>query len=95
MKRKSFVFLLVIAVLLTFTLSSCAPGNEKFDMAPAGFWYGLWHGFISLITFIISLFNDNVAVYEINNSGRLYDLGFILGISIFYGGGSRGSRRKK
>jgi hypothetical protein len=28
--------------------------NEKFDVAPAGFWAGLWHGFISLFTFIIS-----------------------------------------
>lgn len=84
-------------IILLFVLVSCAPGNEKFTEAPAGFWMGLWHGFISFFTFIISLFNDNVHVYEVSNTGHLYDLGFILGISIFYGGGSKSScaRRKR
>ena len=83
--------------VLFLLLVSCVPGNERFGNAPAGFFAGLWHGFISLFTFIISLFNDHVKIYEIHNTGKLYDLGFILGILIFYGGGSKGScrRRKK
>jgi len=93
--KKYLKFLPVL--ILVFIVSSCAPGNEKFSEAPAGFWMGLWHGFISLFTFIISLFSDQVHVYEIHNTGHLYDLGFILGISIFYGGGSKSSckRRRK
>jgi len=85
-------------LILVFIVTSCAPGNEKFTEVPAGFWMGLWHGFISFFTFIISLFNDQVHVYEASNSGHLYDLGFILGISIFYGGSSKsscGRRRRK
>jgi len=81
-------------IFALFILSSCAPGNERFDAIPAGFWAGLWHGFISLVTFIISLFNESVNIYETNNSGWAYNLGFILGIAIFYGGSSKSSCRK-
>ncbi len=84
-------FLLLILVLLIF--NSCAPGNEEFVQAPAGFWMGLWHGFISLFTFVISLFSDTVEIYESNNNGGWYNFGFIIGISIFYGGSSKGTCR--
>jgi hypothetical protein len=84
-----------IAVLAILFLSSCAAGNVKFDVDPAGFFMGLWHGFISLFTFIISIFCDDVTIYEVNNTGWSYNLGFILGISIFYGGSSKGSCRRR
>jgi hypothetical protein len=51
---------------------------------------GVWHGLIIPITFIICIFNTNVRIYETTNRGRFYDLGFILGVSISFGGG--GSR---
>ncbi len=57
--------------------------NSKYaapDAKPAGFWAGFWHGMIAPIVFIISLFNDGVSIYEINNTGRGYNFGFILGI---------------
>jgi hypothetical protein len=85
---------IVLFVLLVLLVSSCAPGNLKFDTAPANFWMGLWHGFIALFTFIISLFNDNVTIYEVNNVGKLYNLGFIIGVMMFWGGGSRGTCRR-
>jgi hypothetical protein len=94
MKTKRIVFPILILFLIFF-LSSCAPGNEKYDVEPAGFIAGFWHGLISLITFIISLFNDNVTIYEVNNSGKLYNLGYIIGIAIFYGGGILGSSKKR
>lgn len=94
MKKQKF-FLLLMTVLMIFSLVSCAPGNEKFVTEQAGFWMGLWHGFISFFTFIISLFNEHVTIYEANNSGNLYNLGFILGISIFYGGGCKSSCRRR
>lgn len=95
---KTFVNLkwTVLFLLGAILLTSCEAGNVTFDAEPAGFWMGLWHGFISLFTFIISLFNDKIDIYEVNNTGKLYDLGFILGILIFYGGSSKSScmRRK-
>lgn len=81
-------------IVLILTAVSCAPGNTRFDDKPAGFWAGLWHGFICVFTFIIGLFNDNVSLYEVNNSGNWYDFGFLLGAAIFLGGGSGTSGKK-
>jgi hypothetical protein len=86
----------VLTVLVLFLVStSCAPGNVRFDKKPAGFFAGLWHGFICVFTFIIGLFSDSVRMYEVDNSGNWYDLGFLLGASCFLGGGGAGSRKKK
>ena len=63
--------------------------NSKYqqpDAAPAGFLAGLWHGLIFPITFIVSLFNMNVRIYETKNSGRWYDFGFLIGASSSLGG---------
>ena len=61
-----------------------APGpNSKYQQPgaePAGFWAGLWHGLIMPITFLVSLFNPGVRVYETNNKGALYDFGLLLGV---------------
>ncbi len=64
--------LLLAIVLVAVLPTSCAPGpnaavGEGEDVA--GFWLGLWHGFIVLFKFIVSLFNDNVSIYEVNNNG--------------------------
>jgi hypothetical protein len=56
------------------------------DAEPAGFWPGFWHGLIAPITFVVSLFNPGVRIYETNNSGGWYDFGFILGASSSLGG---------
>ena len=64
--------------------------NKLPDAQPAGFWAGFWHGIIVPITFIVSIFNPNVRIYETSNRGRLYDFGFILGLAGSIGGsGSR------
>ena len=45
------------------------------------------------VTFVISLFTDNVNLYEVHNNGNWYDFGFVLGAGILFGGGL-GSRRR-
>jgi len=80
--------------VLLLVLTSCAAGpntaSAAVDHATApGFLMGLWHGFIAPVTFIVSLFNDNVGLYEVNNAGHLYDLGFVVGAGILFGGSSR------
>ena len=73
-QQLSLKFLLFIPVVLLLT--SCTAGDARFAAeAPAGFWYGLWHGVISFISLIIHLFNDTVMVYEANNTGGWYDFG--------------------
>lgn len=95
MKRSKTLIACVLPVLIL--VSSCAPnvattaGATGADGDQAGFWKGLWHGFIVLFTFIISLFKDNVGIYESNNSGNWYNLGFLLGVMIFFGGSGGGA----
>lgn len=79
---------------LLFLFTACTAGDAQFAQGePAGFWYGLWHGMIAFVTLIIHLFNENVAVYEINNTGSWYDFGFLLGVIIVWGGSSHASCR--
>ncbi len=93
--RKSMMLAGILFGILL--VAGCAAGpNQLTGMpgsyeSPAGFWKGLWHGFIVLFTFIISLFNDNVSIYEVHNTGNLYHLGYLLGIMIFFGGSSKGT----
>ncbi len=68
--------------LLVFAFASCAgvePLQECLKGEQYGFLFGLLHGFITPISFIASLLDDNVAIYAVNNSGGWYDLGFLLG----------------
>jgi hypothetical protein len=97
------IILIVLSVLIIILIAGCAAGPNSMVDTPredgktAGFLRGLWHGFIALFTFIISIFTDKVSVYEVHNTGGWYDFGFILGIMIFFGGGGRagaGSRNR-
>jgi uncharacterized spore protein YtfJ len=95
---KATVLVVTLALLLVM-LVGCAPGpNELMGTnagKAAGFWQGLWHGVIAPVTFIISLFNKNVQMYEVHNTGNWYNFGFLLGMSIVFGGGGASARRSR
>jgi hypothetical protein len=98
--KKALIFGLLAIVLLTLTACSAGAnqmeGQEDPQGEVAGFWRGLWHGIIAPVTFVISLFNQNVGVYEVHNTGTWYDFGFLLGASlIFGGGGGTGARARR
>ncbi len=77
-----------MSVTALVLLAACAAGNTDFTPeAPAGFWAGLWHGIISLVALIVGFFADSVEIYERDNVGTLYDIGFMLGILMISGGG--------
>jgi hypothetical protein len=50
--------------------------------------WGFFNGLFIVPDFIISLFNDKVAIYQTPNSGHWYDAGFIFGLWVILGGGS-------
>jgi hypothetical protein len=86
----------VITVLAATLLlvGACAAGPNDVAQAGgdnAGFWLGLWQGLISPITFLISLFNEDVNIYEVHNNGNWYNFGFMLGVSIAFSGAGRSS----
>jgi hypothetical protein len=79
---------IVFALILIFALVAlnCAPRNERWTPDHnAGFWAGIWHGIIIIITFVVSLFTKDVGVYEFNNSGWAYNLGFLIGLCFSVG----------
>ena len=95
--RRTLQFIAVGAVTLLL-LAACAPGNARWDLTigrPANFWAGLWHGLIIIVTFIVSLFTNDVKIYEANNVGWGYNLGFLLGCMISLGGGLRAGTHKR
>ena len=92
---------IIAVVMLILLVVSCTAGVNQMENKPdkdgkvAGFWKGLWSGFIILFSFIISLFNDNVTIYEVHNSGGWYNFGFLLGIMFFFGGSGGGAASRK
>ncbi len=93
-KKHGVIFSYLMIILISLFLVNCAAGDSRYTDEAAGFWSGLWHGAISLITLIISFFSDTVRIYELNNSGGWYDLGFLLGVLCIWGSGW-GSGMKK
>jgi LPXTG-motif cell wall-anchored protein len=97
--RRSIVLVAILAALLV--VSACAPGPNSLektadaDGTTAGFFFGLWHGFISPVTFIVSIFSRNVRLYEVHNTGTWYNFGFVLGAGLFLSGGILGRKKKK
>ncbi|MFZ5354361.1 MAG: hypothetical protein ACOZCL_16790 [Bacillota bacterium] len=83
--KKALVIILVITLLITLT--ACVPGDGKHtEDKPAGFFWGIWHGWIAPISLIIGLFNKNIRVYEVMNTGWFYDLGFYIAVVGGFGG---------
>jgi hypothetical protein len=95
MKRSRLARVALGVAVGGLALTACAPGANDVVAAGgqelAGFWLGLWHGIITPVTFVISLFNDNVNIYEVHNNGNWYNFGFVLGLSVVFGSGSRAS----
>jgi len=77
---------LVILVLLGVSGFAHQPGTA-FSLGAPGFWLGVLHGFIAPFSLLASLF-ANYRMYAVPNSGVLYDLGFLLGLSAWGGGGT-------
>jgi hypothetical protein len=98
---KSFLTLPVLLLLLMNILAGCAAGPNQYKGTAnehnvvAGFWLGLWQGFIAPFVFVASLFKTNLSTYEIHNNGAWYNFGYLFGLACFFdGSGNRTARRK-
>jgi hypothetical protein len=80
--------------MLVLLLSGCIPGDGTYTTEkPAGFFWGVWHGWIAPISLIIGLFKKGIRVYEVANKGLIYDFGFYIAVISGFGGLSL-SRKK-
>src|SRR5664280_41470 len=92
------VWVIAAGVLVVLVLASCAAGPNTASSGGvdvAGFWQGLWHGLISPVTFVVSLFNDKVGIYEVHNNGGWYNAGFMGGVSTVFSASGRGAVRSR
>jgi len=74
MKNQKQIGILILVLLSCTGCADVTPHVETY-----GFWHGLWHGFIFPLSFIVSLFMENVAVYACDNNRGWYNFGFLLG----------------
>ena len=93
MKKSILLILLILLSLLA--LSACAPGDGAATAdKPAGFLWGIWHGWIAPIALVIGIFNKNIRIYEAYNTGWWYDFGYYMAIISGFGGLSLARKRK-
>ncbi|MEZ4980294.1 MAG: hypothetical protein R2769_01655 [Saprospiraceae bacterium] len=60
-----------------------------------GFLFGIWHGICFPFALIGKVLSMDVGIYAENNTGLFYWVGYILGLSIIFGGGGASSRRRR
>ena len=91
---KKAIIMIVVITLICIILAGCVTGECKAPIdKPAGFLWGILHGWIASISLVIGVFNKGVRVYEVINTGWWYDFGFY--IAIVGGFGSLAFWRKK
>lgn len=83
---KTLPSLLIIAFTVIL-FSGCFPhqGPEA-NIEPAGFFTGIWHGWIAPFSLIVGFFDADVVLYARNNTGWWYDLGFYMAVISGFGG---------
>lgn len=92
--KKKFVLLSIMMILSVFLLTGCIPGDGSYtDANAAGFFSGIWHGWIAPVSLIIGIFKVNIRIYESMNTGWWYDFGYYMAIISGFGGLSLARRR--
>lgn len=90
MQRSRTTLLWLVAFMVL--LSACAAGNGTYSpQDTAGFFSGIWHGWIAPFALIGHIFDGDIRIYETNNTGIWYDVGFY--IAVISGFGSLSLRR--
>jgi hypothetical protein len=93
--QRNIVYVLSIVIILV-TFAGCFPGGgNAIEDNPAGFFTGVWHGWIAPLSLLVGLFRDEIRVYESYNTGWWYDFGFYIAVISGFGGISLFRRKKK
>ncbi|HAD82145.1 MAG: hypothetical protein A2509_00945 [Candidatus Edwardsbacteria bacterium RIFOXYD12_FULL_50_11] len=94
LKHQKYLLAAILFVGLA-TLAGCIPGDgHNTVQRPAGFFWGIWHGWVAPISLIMSIFKKNIRLYEVFNNGWLYDFGFYIAVISGFGGLSLFRRKK-
>ncbi|MBL1214909.1 MAG: hypothetical protein D8M61_16330 [Ignavibacteriae bacterium] len=84
---KRSIKITALFIFIVLLISACAPGGGSSTPDDlAGFFMGIWHGWIAPISLIVGFFNPDIRVYELHNTGWWYDFGFYIAIIGGFGG---------
>ena len=76
-----------LLLCMALPISGCMPGTGGANVThPAGFFMGIWHGWIAPVSLVGGLFDPAIRVYESSNTGWWYDFGFYIAIVGGFGG---------
>jgi hypothetical protein len=93
-KTKILLWLLFISFIVVLT--GCIPGDGTYSTEyRAGFFWGVWHGWIAPVSLVLGIFFSDIRVYETANTGWWYDMGFYIAIISGFGGLSLTRRKYK
>ncbi|ADY13515.1 hypothetical protein [Sphaerochaeta globosa] len=78
---KKPVLLLCVSLIVILLLSGCLARDAMQPTSNvAGFFLGVWHGWMAPIALIVRLFNPAIRIYAVHNTGWWYEFGFYLAI---------------
>jgi hypothetical protein len=83
MNRRSYI-ISILTILSALLLAGCFP-QQAAEGEPAGFFKGIWHGWIAPISLIFGFFDQGIRIYETNNTGWWYDLGYYMAVISGFG----------
>ncbi len=94
--NRQTISIILLAILVALLMAGCFPRQEvPSGQEPAGFFRGIWHGWIAPISLVVSLFDSNVRIYEKNNTGWWYDFGFYMAVISGFGSLALSRRQHK
>lgn len=87
--------LLILIFFLPVIICGCASQPHAVGGVDVpGFFTGLFHGLLILFSLLGGFFNDDIRVYAFPNSGWSYDLGYVIGVTLFVGDIVNESKKK-
>ncbi len=90
---RNIIIIFAALLILSVVLTGCMPNAENYTIDnPAGFFSGVWHGWIAPFSLFFSFFGDG-GIYAVNNTGFPYDFGFYMAIISGFGGLSFSRKR--
>ena len=85
--KKKVISVGILLVVVMAILTGCVPGDGTYTYtSPAGFFWGIWHGWIAPISLVWGFFDNKIRIYETLNTGWKYDFGFYIAIISGFGG---------
>ena len=90
------LFLISCCIAIVITVAGCFPHDASIPPdSRAGFFMGIWHGWIAPVSLIIGIFDHDIRIYDPHNTGWWYDLGYYIAIIAGFGGIAFSRKRKK